>query len=87
MRNSFEFVSVSMSKDTSTLTPIAYEQDEMEITVTDSKGGYDQGSFRVCVVESNSPTHLSPLPSRIAVSVGAETVAIQVVATDTDVIK
>ncbi len=67
MRNSFEFVSVSMSEDTITLTPIADGQDEMEITVTDSKGGYDQGSFRVCVGESNSPTQFSPLPSRIAV--------------------
>lgn len=60
------------------------DRGQIEITVSDGKGGYDQGSFRVCVRESNSPTQLSPLPSRIAVSVGAETVAIQVVATDTD---
>lgn len=36
------------------------------------------------MVESNSPVQLSPMPSHIAIPVGAETVAIQVVATDTD---
>ncbi len=80
----FGFVSVSMSNDTVTLTPIAEGQGQIEITASDGKGGYDQGSFRVCVVESNSPPQLSPMPSRIAVPVGAETIAIQVIATDTD---
>lgn len=79
-----EFASVSVSNDTITLTPIAEGQDVIEIAVSDGRGGYDQGSFRVCVVESNSPIQLSPMPSHIAVPVGAETVAIQVVATDTD---
>ena len=74
MRNGFRFVSVSTSKDTITLTPIAEGQGEMEITVSDGKGGYGQGYFRVCVAESNSPPQLSPMPSHIAVPVGAETV-------------
>ena len=80
----FEFVSISISKDTITLMPIAEGQGQIEITVTDGRGGYDQGYFRVCVVESNSPPQLSPMPSHIAIPVGAETVAIQVIATDTD---
>ena len=80
----FGFVSLSVSNDTMTLTPMAKGEDQIEITVSDGKGGHDQGYFRVCVVETNSPPQLSPMPSRIAVPVGAETVAIQVVATDAD---
>ena len=80
----FGLVSLSISNDMMTLTPIVEGENQIEITVSDGKGGYDHGYFRVCVVESNSPPQLSPIPSRIAVPVGAETIAIQVIATDTD---
>jgi len=73
-----------MSNDTMTLTPIAEGQGQIRITASDGKGGYDHGYFRVCVVESNSPPQLSPMPSHITIPVGAETVTIQVIATDTD---
>lgn len=77
-------VSVSVSNDTMTLTPIAEGQDDIEIMVSDGKGGHDHASFRVCVAALNSPPRISPLPSHITIPVNADTMSIEVVATDAD---
>ena len=83
-KDSIESVSVSISNNTLTLTPIAQGQDDIVITVSDGRGGHDDASFRVCVVTSNAPPQISPMPSYIAVPVGAGTIAVSVLATDAD---
>ena len=80
----FTSVSIDITNDTMILTPIAEGQDYIEMTVSDGKGGYDQGYFRVCAVASNSPPRLSPIPEHIPISIEAETVNMSITATDTD---
>lgn len=77
-------VSINITDNTMTLTPIAEGQDYVEMTVSDGRGGYDQGYFRVCTVESNSPPRLSSIPEHIPISIEAETVKMSITATDTD---
>ncbi len=79
-----ESVSVSTSNNTLALTPIAQGQDDVRIMVSDGRGGYDSAEIRVCVVTSNVPPQISPMPSYIAVPVGAGTIAVPVLATDAD---
>lgn len=80
----FTSVSIDITNDTMTLTPIAEGQDYVEMTVSDGKGGYDHGYFRVCTVVSNSPPRLSSIPEHIPISIEAETVNMSITATDTD---
>ncbi len=83
-KDSVESVSVSISNNTLTLTPIAQGRDDIAITVSDGRGGHDYASFNVCVVTSNVSPQISPMPSYIAVPVGAETIAVPVLVTDAD---
>ena len=77
-------VSINITNNTMILTPIAEGQDYIGMTVSDGRGGYDQGHFRVCTVASNSPPRLSSIPEHIPISVEAETVNMLITATDTD---
>ena len=83
-KDSIETVSISISNNTMTLTPIAQGRDDIAITVSDGKGGHDYASFNVCVVVSNVSPQISPMPSYIAVPVDAGTIAVPVLVTDAD---
>lgn len=79
-----ESVSVSIFNNTLALTPIAQGQDDIGIKVSDGRGGHDSVEVRVCVVTSNIPPQISPMPSYLAVPVDSEPIAVPVLATDAD---